>query len=375
MKKIIYTFLMLFIFTNCSSDSNETTEPIEDKNETVEIMDADNDGIADSTDNCVNNPNPDQADIDSDAIGDLCDPDRDGDNIINESDNCPDHPNPNQLDFNNNNVGDLCDNHTYQRLYHPESVVKYNDYYLVSNLGVQLLPDTADGDGFISLVNLDGTGLIQNYITGLDSPKGLEIINGLLYVCDLSELKVFNIETKEMVQSYSFQNKGVTLLNDVTNLFTDTETVFITATRTREIFKLNINSGAIEELVVEGVTLKQTNGIALDNENSVLYMVEFGDSTGSNARIVKIDLNDNSGSILGGGTTGFLYDGVVLVENTLYLTDWSHRLFSLDLSDPNSSPSLLKTGLSGPADIFYDSDLNKIVIPKMTAHSIDFYDL
>ena len=366
---------MLFIFTNCSSDSNETTEPIEDKNETVEIMDADNDGIADSTDNCVNNPNPDQADIDSDAIGDLCDLDRDGDNIINESDNCPDHPNPNQLDFNNNNVGDLCDNHTYQRLYHPESVVKYNDYYLVSNLGVQLLPDTADGDGFISLVNLDGTGLIQNYITGLDSPKGLEIINGLLYVCDLSELKVFNIETKEMVQSYSFQNKGVTLLNDVTNLFTDTETVFITATRTRKIFKLNINSGAIEELVVEGVTLKQTNGIALDNENSVLYMVEFGDSTGSNARIVKIDLNDNSGSILGGGTTGFLYDGVVLVENTLYLTDWSHRLFSLDLSNSNSSPSLLKTGLSGPADIFYDSDLNKIVIPKMTAHSIDFYDL
>lgn len=35
--------------------------------------DRDNDGRYDSIDNCVNNPNPDQSDIDGDGIGDVCD--------------------------------------------------------------------------------------------------------------------------------------------------------------------------------------------------------------------------------------------------------------------------------------------------------------
>lgn len=35
--------------------------------------DADGDGVIDSMDNCINTPNPDQADFDSDGVGDLCD--------------------------------------------------------------------------------------------------------------------------------------------------------------------------------------------------------------------------------------------------------------------------------------------------------------
>jgi hypothetical protein len=36
------------------------------------IMDADGDGIADNSDNCINTPNPDQADTDGDGVGDAC---------------------------------------------------------------------------------------------------------------------------------------------------------------------------------------------------------------------------------------------------------------------------------------------------------------
>lgn len=364
------TFFLLFIFlinlSSCSKGENDSN---------IEITDIDNDGIADNEDNCINISNTDQADIDDDGIGNLCDADIDNDSIANETDNCPENANSGQLDFNANTVGDLCDSHTYIRLHHPESIVKYNDYYLISNLGVELLPDTADGDGFISVINLNGTGLIQNHITGLNSPKGLEIINDLLYVCDLNVLKVFNIQTTEMVQSFSFQDEGVTLLNDVTKLYTDNETVFITATRTNRIFKLNITSGVKQELVVGGQTLLQTNGLELDNDNNVLYMVEFGEGNGNNARIIKIDLSDNNGTILGGGTTGTLYDGVVKSGNTLYVSDWSHRLFSLDLTNPNSQPVQLLNNLSGPADIYFDTDLNRIVIPNMTAHMFSSYNL
>lgn len=58
--------------------------------------DADNDGIADSVDNCLTVANPDQADTDGDGIGDACD-------------NCPATANADQSDANGNLVGDVCD--------------------------------------------------------------------------------------------------------------------------------------------------------------------------------------------------------------------------------------------------------------------------
>ena len=50
--------------------------------------DTDNDGIVDSVDNCVYTYNPDQADMDNDGIGDVCD-DSDLDGIADSEDHCP----------------------------------------------------------------------------------------------------------------------------------------------------------------------------------------------------------------------------------------------------------------------------------------------
>ncbi len=58
--------------------------------------DSDNDGVANTLDNCVFNPNPTQADPDGDLIGSACD-------------NCPDYPNPGQEDENGDGIGDYCD--------------------------------------------------------------------------------------------------------------------------------------------------------------------------------------------------------------------------------------------------------------------------
>jgi hypothetical protein len=69
--------------------------------------DVDNDGVANDTDNCVNTPNGNQADLDTDGQGNACDSDRDGDGVANEVDNAPDSANADQKDL--DGIGDVID--------------------------------------------------------------------------------------------------------------------------------------------------------------------------------------------------------------------------------------------------------------------------
>jgi hypothetical protein len=59
-------------------------------------LDSDDDGIANTFDNCPLTANVDQVDTDGDGDGDVCD-------------NCPDDANPDQLDTDSDTLGDVCD--------------------------------------------------------------------------------------------------------------------------------------------------------------------------------------------------------------------------------------------------------------------------
>ena len=72
-------------------------------------LDADEDGVADDIDNCVDEANADQSDRDGDGEGDACDADDDGDGVLDADDNCPELSVDDTTDTDGDGAGDACD--------------------------------------------------------------------------------------------------------------------------------------------------------------------------------------------------------------------------------------------------------------------------
>jgi hypothetical protein len=86
----------------------EATLSFTESNPEYVVADGDKDTVPDVRDNCVSLANPDQADIDGNGRGDVCD-DYDQDAVVNAKDNCPDYPNRSQKDTDGDGIGDDCD--------------------------------------------------------------------------------------------------------------------------------------------------------------------------------------------------------------------------------------------------------------------------
>jgi len=94
--------------TASETDSSSSSEGSSSSSGGI-LPDIDADGVPDPDDNCPDVLNPDQADLDMDGKGDLCDDDTDGDGVPNGGDNCPLVENPDQADQDKDGKGDACD--------------------------------------------------------------------------------------------------------------------------------------------------------------------------------------------------------------------------------------------------------------------------
>ncbi|WP_435253962.1 thrombospondin type 3 repeat-containing protein [Tenacibaculum sp. A30] len=134
--------------------------------------DIDGDGVLNGVDNCPNTANPDQADVDNNGIGDVCQ-DTDDDGIIDIEDNCPTTANPDQADADKNGVGDAC-----------QDTDKDGIMDDVDNCLTTANPDQADG-------NKDGVG----------------------DVCDTSYKNRDNVSVKTISETCTNQNDGKIIVN------------------------------------------------------------------------------------------------------------------------------------------------------------------
>jgi len=116
----------------------------------------------------------------------------------------------------------------------PESVAydKTNGVLFVSSINGA--PGDKDGNGFISRLDLDGNVIERQWVTGLDAPKGMDIVGNKLYVSDIDTLVEINIDGAAITHRY--QAEGAGFFNDVAA--SADGTVYVSDTATNTIHRL-----------------------------------------------------------------------------------------------------------------------------------------
>ncbi|TGS80292.1 ATP/GTP-binding protein, partial [Mesorhizobium sp. M2D.F.Ca.ET.178.01.1.1] len=75
----------------------------------------------------------------------------------------------------------------------PESALfdAANNRIVVSNIAGN--PGEADGNGYLSVLSLDGKLVTRHWTDGMDAPKGMALSGGKLYVADITKVRVVDL--------------------------------------------------------------------------------------------------------------------------------------------------------------------------------------
>jgi hypothetical protein len=263
----------------------------------------------------------------------------------------------------------------YTGLATPESVLydADGDRYLVSNINGN--PSEKDNNGFISALSPDGQVTTLKWIEGgknkvkLDAPKGMGIVKGVLYVADISVVRMF--DAKSGAPKGEVAIPGSTFLNDVTS-GADGK-VYVSDTGVKAGAKGFEPTGTDAVYVIDkghakaiakGTELGGPNGLLATDKGVVV--VTFG-----SGEVYRLDDKGKKTDVTKPPTGGL--DGVVPLGDALLVTSWQGSAiykgtlggtFEVALADQKS-----------PADIGYDTKRGRVLVPHFTEDTVEAYDL
>jgi sugar lactone lactonase YvrE len=238
------------------------------------------------------------------------------------------------------------------------------DLYVVVNAGIA--QDVIPNDGYVSLVNPDGTvhtlkwiGVNRNGLT-LNHPLGSDIANGLLFVADINVIRWFDMRTG--FPAGSVEVEGATFINDIE---VDDDGV-IWATQTREPFRLYRIEDGDTEVVVEGEPLNLPNGVAFDNDGDIV-VVNIGDNNVLTFT-PRGRLRDTEQAVDAGN------DGLVVTEDGTKFVS-SVRQGTVSRIRPGEPAEIIAYGIPSAASMAYDSKRHRLLIPMNDWNAISFVDI
>jgi DNA-binding beta-propeller fold protein YncE len=232
----------------------------------------------------------------------------------------------------------------------PESVIydPVDSLIYVSNIAGN--PLEADGNGFISKLDLNGNIIELQWITGLNAPKGLAIEDRILYVTDLTELVEISIQENRIIDKYPFPDAK--LLNDIA--IDNRRNIYVSETTRDNDTIYRFTAGKVEKWH-KSEAIKRPNGLYVDG--NILLVGSSGTKT-----IVAVDLEKNE--VIDKVKVNSLIDGLAKLDASSYIfSDWYGRIFHLKGFSAVEQLADLIPLQQNTADLFYARHLKLLLVP------------
>lgn len=227
----------------------------------------------------------------------------------------------------------------------PESVMfdAERNHIYVSNINGK--PLEKDNNGFISILNVDGSVKTLKWVTGMDAPKGMALNDSLLYVTDIDRIHVIDIDGGKIIKT--IEAEGARFLNDMA--LDPNGLAYISDMQNNHILVYN---GRDITVWLEDEKLISPNGLGFFKGN--LYI-------GTKDNLLKADpiekkvrvYIDQTGSI----------DGLIcLGGNKFVISDWAGRIMIVNQASKIVLQNTTEAKIQA-ADLGYIPDEGLILIP------------
>lgn len=242
----------------------------------------------------------------------------------------------------------------------PESVlpVPEKGILYVSNIGVNN-PTEKEGNGFISILSIDGKIKTLKWCDKLNSPKGMDISGDKLYVSEVDRIAQIDLITGKKLNEYPIE--GAVFLNDIAAA--SDGSLYISDSRTGTIYKLKDGEVSV---FVKSDDFPNPNGVVFKKGKLLL---------GTGNKIVKIDLATKEVKDYFLNTGGV--DGLAIVdEDIIIFSDWPGKVHIMKKGEEKElllDTSMLET--TKTADFGFITGKNLIYIPTFFANSVICYKL
>ena len=254
------------------------------------------------------------------------------------------------------------DQYSYTGFDSPVSVTQYGGFYYLSNSGKNFGSASKDGDGYISRIRSDGSQeeVTLKYITGLNNPRGIYAINGILYICDIDRLTGIDVRSKAKVFELSFEKENVKQLTHITSA--NDKILYVSATDTDAIFEVDLSARKYTKWTE---TVAPT-GLLISNNQ--MYVCSMGTDSLPNGKLGVIDMNTKKYTQLI-DEEGYLW-GLALNGKRLYYSDWVQYakrgvIKWVDLDTRSAGQMNFTSRIGGPADFVYDARNDMFIIPAV----------
>jgi hypothetical protein len=249
---------------------------------------------------------------------------------------------------------------TTATLKEPESVLydKTNKVLYVSNINNPA--GNADGNGSVGRISLTGEiKEVEWVVGGMDSPKGLGLSKGLLYVADLTKVVVIDTKTGKVVRTIQVNDAG--MLNDIT---VDAQgVVYVSDSDKKRVYRLNNNQA---EVWLEKDHFQKPNGL-LAHQNK-FYMIDMNAGIFYEVNKKTKELRQIAEGLVGG-------DGIIPYGNDFIISNWNGEINYVTAGGQVTKLLDTKADKINAADIEYIPELNLLLVPTFFANKVVAYQV